>query len=103
MRQLLQHGLEVTAQHCQPSDLEAESEAGDGISFTAAAWWLLQRVKLLEQLDGLETFMELTHRRVDLSLIVMGIFRLYLDCFAVFPSVLMYVLSCSEISQCALF
>ena len=33
-----------------------------GGDLEASAWWLLQRVQLLEQLDGLETFMVLTEK-----------------------------------------
>ena len=65
-QQLLRYALDVTAHHCQPSDLEAEAAADDGNSFSAASWWLLQRIAVLEQLDGLETFMALTGRS-DLS------------------------------------
>lgn len=33
-----------------------------GGDLEASAWWLLQRVQLLEQLDGLDTFMALTDK-----------------------------------------
>ncbi|DBB06293.1 hypothetical protein WJX77_007210 [Trebouxia sp. C0004] len=59
---VLQYGLDITGQYCQPSDLDAAAEDGN---LEASAWWLLQRVQLLEQIDALETFMVLTDKFVE--------------------------------------
>ncbi|KAL0036267.1 hypothetical protein WJX79_010808 [Trebouxia sp. C0005] len=66
-QQVLQYGLDMTGQYCQPADLDAAAHGGADGNLEAATWWLLQRVQLLEQLDALETFMVLTDRFVEAS------------------------------------